>query len=594
MMSGTKKKDGFILQAGILAAAGIICRLIGLLYRSPLTAVIGDRGMGYFQSAYNIYTIILLISSYSIPSAISKVIAQKLSLREYRNAHRVFLCAMWYALAVGGVAGIFLYFGAGVLLEGPAVTVLKVFAPTIFLYGILGVLRGYFQAHRTMVQTSVSQILEQILNAAVSIGAALFLIMSTLGATDYYVISGDGTVSFGEEVLQEKARVQLGEDGAPVLDEEGQAIYVLSPEQEEWNTTHATYGAIGSALGTGAGVLTALLFMWAVYGLNRRLIRNRIERDRTEQVDSYGGIFRTITSVVIPFVLSTAIYNVNTSLNQVIYTKVMMYVKGVSEKETFTNYGIFAGKAVVIRNIPVALSTAMSSAILPSVSTAWAREEWEDAREKVARAVKVTMVVCIPAAVGIGVLARPVMQLLFPQKESLELASGLLRVLAVSVIFYALSTLTNSVLQGIGKVTVPVRNAALVLVPQTLVLGLLIWFTQLDLYALVAADLVYSVLMCVLNQRALRKFMEYRQELLRSFLVPLVASAGMGLAAWGIYQGVYALLSSNVAALGVSVPLAAILYFVLEILLGGMKEEELRAIPKGYLLIKVARKCRLM
>ena len=88
--------------------------------------------------------------------------------------------------------------------------------------------------------------------------------------------------------------------------------------------------------------------------------------------------------------------------------------------------------------------------------------------------------------------------------------------------------------------------------------------------------------------------MEYRQEFLRSFLVPFVASAGMGLAAWGIYQGVYALLSSNVAALGVSVPLAAILYFVLEILLGGMKEEELRAIPKGYLLVKVARKCRLM
>ena len=147
-MGKKEKKDGFILQAGILAAAGIICRLIGLLYRSPLTAVIGDRGMGYFQSAYNIYTIILLISSYSIPAAISKVIAQKLSLRKYRNAHRIFVCAMWYAMVVGGAAGLVLFFGAGILLDGPAVTVLRVFAPTIFLYGILGVLRGYFQAHR--------------------------------------------------------------------------------------------------------------------------------------------------------------------------------------------------------------------------------------------------------------------------------------------------------------------------------------------------------------------------------------------------------------------------------------------------------------
>ena len=164
-MGKSSKKDGFIIQAGILAAAGILCRIIGLLYRSPLTAVIGDEGNGYYQSAYNIYTLVLLISSYSIPSAISKVIAQKLAVRDYRNAHRVFTCAIWYVLAVGGIASLILFFGAGLFDKGPAVTVIRVFAPTVFLYGLLGVLRGYFQAHRTMVQTSVSQILEQILNA---------------------------------------------------------------------------------------------------------------------------------------------------------------------------------------------------------------------------------------------------------------------------------------------------------------------------------------------------------------------------------------------------------------------------------------------
>ncbi|MBE5867639.1 MAG: polysaccharide biosynthesis protein [Lachnospiraceae bacterium] len=593
-MGKKEKKDGFILQAGILAAAGIICRLIGLLYRSPLTAVIGDRGMGYFQSAYNIYTIILLISSYSIPAAISKVIAQKLSLREYRNAHRIFVCAMWYAMVVGGAAGLVLFFGAGILLDGPAVTVLRVFAPTIFLYGILGVLRGYFQAHRSMAQTSVSQILEQILNAAVSIGAALFLIMSVLGDADYYVISADGAVSFGGEVIEEQADVLVDENGLPVSDETGATVYILTAEQEEWNTKHATYGAIGSAIGTGAGVLTALLFMWAVYGMNRQIIQRRMQRDRTEQVDSYGTILRMITSVVMPFILSTAIYNVNTSLNQTIYTKLYMFLKDMSEKDAFTNYGIFAGKAVVIRNIPVALSSAMSAAILPTISTAWARQDQEDAIGKVYKAVKVTMMVCIPAAVGIGVLAKPVMQLLFPQKESLELASMLLRTIAISVVFYALSTLTNSVLQGIGKVNVPVKNAALALIPQTLVLVLLILFTDLGLYALVFTDLIYSGLMCVLNQRALRRFMGYRQELLRSFIVPAVASAVMGLVAWGVYQGVYYLASSNVIALVCAVIAGAVAYFVLEIVLRGVTETELRSIPKGYLLVKIAKKCRIM
>ncbi len=172
-MPDNKKRDGFIMQAGILAAAGIIVRIIGLLYNSPMTAILGDEGIGYYNTAYNAYTIVLLISSYSIPSAISKVIAQKLAVKEYRNAHRIFQCAFIYVLVVGGIASLFVFFGAGLLVKiDYAIPALRVLAPTIFLSGILGVLRGYFQAHRSMVQTSVSQILEQILNAAGSISVS--------------------------------------------------------------------------------------------------------------------------------------------------------------------------------------------------------------------------------------------------------------------------------------------------------------------------------------------------------------------------------------------------------------------------------------
>ncbi|MBR6381852.1 MAG: oligosaccharide flippase family protein, partial [Lachnospiraceae bacterium] len=153
-MDKKRNDTNFIAQAGILAAAGIISRIIGLLYRSPLSGIIGDLGLGYYQSAYSFYLIVLLISSYSIPSAISKVIAQKLAVREYRNAHRLFHGAMIYALVVGAAASLFLWFGAGIFVEEAAKPVLRTFAPTIFIYAILGVLRGYFQAHKSMVQTS--------------------------------------------------------------------------------------------------------------------------------------------------------------------------------------------------------------------------------------------------------------------------------------------------------------------------------------------------------------------------------------------------------------------------------------------------------
>ena len=593
-MGKSSRKDGFIIQAGILAAAGLICRIIGLLYRSPLAAVIGDEGNGYYQTAFNVYTIILLISSYSIPSAISKVIAQKLSVRDYVNAHRIFLCAMFYVLVVGGIASLVLFFGAGLFAKGPAVAVLRVFAPTVFLYGILGVLRGYFQAHRSMVQTSVSQILEQILNAVVSIGAAYLLIIFMLSGTQKYVLNDDYSVSFGDEIVQEVAE-------AVVNEEDGSRTYVLSAEQQEWNTAHATYGAVGSALGTGSGVVAALLFMWAVYGLNKKTIHRRIERDRHEPED-YSSILRLVSSVVVPFILSTAIYNLSTFLNQTIYTWICYLAKGMGDAETSTNYGIFSAKAVVISNIPIALASAMSSAILPNIASRVGQGDMEGAREKTAQAIKTTMLIAIPAAVGLGVLARPITWLLFPQKASVDLAARLLTALSASVVFYSLSTLTNSVLQGIGRVKTPVRNAAVALGIQTAVLVPMLLFTDMDLYALVIAMLLYSGTMCVLNQLSIRRYMDYEQETFRTFTTPLVAAAFMGAAAYGTYRGIGWLLKSgeypsrmqNILELFPAVIVGGIVYFVLEIVLKGISEAELRALPKGYLIVRMAKKCRLL
>ncbi len=551
-------KDSFLAQASILAAAGLISRIIGLLYRSPLAAVIGDLGSGYYQAAYNIYTIVLLVSSYSIPAAISKVIAQKLAVREYRNAHRIFICSIWYVLAVGGVASLFLYFGAGLLVDGNAVPVLRIFAPTVFLYGLLGVLRGYFQAHKSMTQTSVSQILEQIANALVSIGAAVLLI--------HLFAKGDADAA--ENVLEGAA--------------------------SSLETDRAKYGAMGSAMGTGAGVLVGLLFMWAVYALNRKLIHRRIKRDTTAAVDSDKSILKGISQVVTPFILSTAAYNLSTALNSVLYLKMYRFAKKLEEETVYGSYGVFAYKAVTICNIPVAFASAMASAMLPSVAQLVARREYSEARSKIDMAVRTTMLIAIPSAVGLGVLAKPVTWLLFPQQETLDKAAGLLMALAVTVIFFSLSTLTSSILQGIGKVNTPIYNAAIALGVQTVALVGLLLGTKLDLYALVIANIVYSGLMCVLNHRAMSKAIGYRQEWVRSFVVPLLAAAFMGAAAWSVYELLLMLCGSILVSVIVAIAVAVVVYFVLLIAFRGITEPELRAIPKGYLLVKLAKKCRLM
>ena len=568
-------KDSFLVQASILAAAGLISRIIGLLYRSPLAAVIGDLGSGYYQAAYSIYTIVLLISSYSIPSAISKVIAQKLAVKEYYNAHRIFTCSVWYVLVVGGAASLFLFFGAGLLVDGGAIPVLRVFAPTIFLYGLLGVLRGYFQAHKSMVQTSVSQILEQIANAVISIGAAVVLIN---------IFAGDAGTELVIDAQLKNSPAQYG----MVLGAAGAKYYA------SYETSKATYGAMGSALGTCAGVLAGLLFMWGVYQLNKGLIYKRIRRDRTREVDSYGEIARTITQVVTPFILSTAAYNLSTSLNSVVYLKLYRFVKEIEETTAYANYGVFSYKAVTISNIPVAFASAMASAMIPSVAQLVARRDYDQARHKIGMAIKSTMMIAIPSAVGLCVLAKPITWLLFPQKETVDLAARLLMALSVTVIFFSLSTLSSSILQGIGKVKTPIYNAVIALVVQTGVLIGLLLLTDLDLYALVIANIVYSGLMCILNQWSVRQAIGYRQEWMKTFLVPLLAAALMGVAAWAVYDVLYLLTSSTVISVIPAIVIAVCVYFVMLIMFRGVTEQELRSIPKGYMIVKVAKKCRLM
>ena len=544
-MAQQKKKDSFVLQAGILAAAGIIVKIIGLIYRSPLTSIIGLEGNGYYSSAINIYTIILLVSSYSIPSAISKVIAQRLAYKEYRNAQRVFQCALIYVLVVGGVASLVTFFAAPLLVSDMpnSIPVLRVFAPTIFFSGLLCVLRGYFQAHGSMAHTSISQILEQILNAGVSILAAYLLI---------------GTV------------------------------------KNESETTKAIYGASGSALGTGAGVLIALLFMFGMYSLNKDIIRKRVERDHSRHQESYQEIFKVIITTVTPFILSTFVYNCSTVVNMKIYNNIMIDVKGLEESMAAIQYGIFATQAMSIVNIPIALSSAMSSASLPGVSATFATHKEKETRRKVNQATRITMMLAIPSAVGLMVLARPVVQFIYPQKEALDMASNVLRVLAVTVILSGLSTLTNAVLQGIGKVNTPVIHAVIALVVQIGILAALLFYTDLNLYALAIANIAYSLLMCILNHAAVKKYLGYREDIVKTYLLPGLAACWMGAAAYGAYQGVYYLIKLNRISLVIALGVAVVVYFVLVIRMGAVNEAELKSFPKGAMLVHIAKKMHLL
>ena len=253
-----QKAANFVIQGSILALAGILVRIIGMLYRMPLNDIIGKQGNGYYTSAFNVYNILLILSSYSMPVAVSKMISARIARGEYRNCSRILKAALIYATVIGGVAAVVLWFGADLfaeLIKTPfSRYALKTLAPTIWIMAYLGVLRGYFQGTGTMVPTAVSQILEQIINAIVSVVAAGILfdvgvsINAAQGARDY--------------------------------------SYAL--------------GAAGGTIGTGAGALTALIYFIILTLSKGGDMRARARKDVSGRTEGYRRLVRILTITVLP------------------------------------------------------------------------------------------------------------------------------------------------------------------------------------------------------------------------------------------------------------------------------------------------------
>lgn len=547
MSINKSRKQSMVVQAGILAAAGIVVRIIGLLYNTPLVHIIGDEGFGYYDSAYAAYSIVLLISSYSIPSAISKIIAQHLARKEYKNAYKIFKCTLVYVTIVGLIASGFVFFGAGILVKmDSAILPLKILAPTIFFSGLLGCFRGFFQAQHSMVQTSISQILEQIFNAIFSVWMAYVLVK-------------------------------------------------VATNNNYANSKIASYGAAGSTIGTGAGVLSALLFMVFLFFYNRKTILKRVNSDVTGREDSYLDIFKMILMVVTPFILSTGVYNINTFLDKTIYQIVLMNGKNVIESDVAFGLSAYA-KANKIANIPIAMATAMASTMIPRLSAYIATEKTTEAKAQVDKAIKVIMFISIPAAVGMAVLSKPIMKVLFPQPDSLSKASIMLSILAVTIVLYGCSTITQAVLQSIGKLSLPIINAliAVILHAGIMVLFMYILPEGAALYCYGGATILYALILAILNGISVKKHLGYSQELDKTFLRPMISAVAMGVVVFLVYYGLFRITNINIIALLIAVVLGIIIYLFLCIKWKAVDEDELNAIPKGYLIVRLSKKLKLL
>lgn len=539
------RQNNFLLQGSILAIAGIVVRIIGMIYRIPLTHIIGDRGNSLYDSAYSVYSIILIISSYSLPVAISKMLAAKDSRKEFVNSDRIFKCSLLYAVIVGVIAAVFCYVAAPILVKSEAaVPVLRVLAPVIFFSAILGTFRGLFQGQGTMIPTSISQIFEQIFNAIVSVLAAYLLVK-------------------------------------PFVTEDPED---LLPSR----------GAMGSTLGTGAGVLAGLAFVILIYVMYRPAMKKKVKRGQKAPVDSYSDIFKMIVLTVTPMVLSAALYNVSPFIdNYMIYA--VMEKLGYQQVDIQSMHGIYTGKYLLLVNIPVAMANALSSAMLPNIAAAKSQGDYSGIQRKAGLAIKATMLIAIPCTFGMAVLGGPAIKLIFGTSEVYpDLAGSLMLYGSSFVFFFALSTITNAILQATDYLRLPVIHSAIALVIHTILAFVFMYVFDMKVWGLMISTVVFAVVLCIMNLISMRRRLDFHLEIKKIFVIPGIASIFMALICWAVYYIVNHFLQSNTIAFLTAFVLGTLTYFIALFLFEGITEDELLSMPKGQTMVRLAKKVHLL
>ena len=538
---GSKKNNvgkNLIVQGSILAIASIVVRLIGIVYRIPLTNIVGNEGMGYYGFAFEVYSFLVILSTSAIPVAVSKLTAAQIAKNEYKNAQAIFRCSIKFAAALSGTLAAITFVGAplisklmfgGITEVAPA---LRVLAPTVFVCAVMGVFRGYTQGLGNMAPTAFSQIVEQIFNAIVSVVAALILI-----------------------------------------------------------SKGAAYGAAGGTLGTFMGAVSSLVFLYFVYRTIAPQMQRRAKKDTTLKIMSDKDIYRLIGMTVIPLILTSTIYQISSLIDSSLFSNIL---KAIGYQSSFISslYGIYSSKYQLLINLPLGITAALTVAMMPGIAGAIAVNDKKQVREQIDTVIRFTMIIAVPCAAGVAVMGGPIMQMLF--NDTTTLPGRMLAVGAVTIIFYAFSTLTSTILQGSNHMRIPVINAAISLVVHIVFTVVLLAFADLHIFALIYGNIIFSFCMCVLNVRSLAKLIDYELDIAKMIGAPALASLIMGGITFFVYKGLIYVLHSNLISTMIAILLAMIIYALIMILTRGITEEEIYMFPKGDKIVRILDRFHLL
>ncbi len=289
--------------------------------------------------------------------------------------------------------------------------------------------------------------------------------------------------------------------------------------------------------------------------------------------------------------LSTTLYNLVNIVDQGLFKNLAVSL-GTDADTVSLWWGVYSGYYNVLLKVPISISTALATSSVPALAAAFALKDRVQVKRKIGLSMRFIMVIAMPSAVGMMVLAKPMMQLLFSTENALSW--HLLQAGAISIIFYSISTLSNAVLQGIDQMRIPIRNALIALAANVAAMFFAMTVLHMGIYAMVVANVVFSFVMCLLNGWSVKLYSGFFPQIVKTFVKPAIAAILMGVLVEAAYLVLHSVTKSNAISTLLSIVVGMVGYAVILLLVKGLTEEELKSFPKGGLLIRFGKKLHLL
>ncbi|MBR5756623.1 MAG: polysaccharide biosynthesis protein [Firmicutes bacterium] len=538
MSENNSKNKSFLGGTVILGIAGLVIKFMGAAFRIPLGNIIGAEGMGYYQKAYPIYNLFLTLAIAGIPTAIARMVAERNAVGRPRDSYKVFRASFYLLLGTGIVTSSLLFFASDWItssyLNTPnAVYSMKAIAPALLFCPLMAAYRGFFQGRQNMKPTAASQMIEQFARVATGLGLAVMLYPRSVA-----------------------------------------------------------YAAAGASFGATAGGIAGFIGIALIYLRHKKEIFSEFDSSLMSEGQSTKDILKEIFIIAVPITIGSAVLPIMNAIDMMVVEKRLIAI-GYDAVTANSLYGELTGFAQPLINFPQVLTQAVSISMVPLVASAYMRGEKEYMQDSIKLGLRYTLIIAIPCAIGMSVLSKPILMLLYPaQRQSAINAAPCLSILAISVIFLGLTHALTGMLQGVGKQIIPVRNLAIGAVCKVCVTFVLTGIPSLNVKGAACGTLTAYAVAAILDFFSMLKYTGTKPDYRLTVGKPLVSAAVMAVVVKLVYVGISGFMGNALSTL-ISIMIGGAVYLIVALMIGTITADELEKLPRGRTLAGIVRKINI-